>query len=189
MYVDVDYCYRQRVSVCLSLTIVSPAKTAEPIKMPFGLWTRMGPRNHVLDRGLDPPWERAIFRGKRRPIVKWEYRPCAAAMRPFVKLVWSLVVFTIGLIICVYLPGILGTQKRIEKAWLMARNRIHRGWVWEGLGPPRKKGIFRSKWRILVNFQQYFWATVCKTVRCMLSDRCPACVCSAGVPRPNGWMD
>ena len=24
-------------------------KTAEPIKMPFGLWTRMGPRNHVLD--------------------------------------------------------------------------------------------------------------------------------------------
>ena len=25
------------------------AKTAEPIKMPFGLWARMGPRNHVLD--------------------------------------------------------------------------------------------------------------------------------------------
>ena len=24
------------------------AKTAEPIKMPFGLWARMGPRNHVL---------------------------------------------------------------------------------------------------------------------------------------------
>ena len=25
------------------------AKTAEPIKMPFGLWARMGLRNHVLD--------------------------------------------------------------------------------------------------------------------------------------------
>jgi len=27
------------------------AKTAEPIEMPFGLWARMGPRNHVLDTG------------------------------------------------------------------------------------------------------------------------------------------
>jgi len=24
---------------------------AEPIEMPFGLWARMGPRNHVLDGG------------------------------------------------------------------------------------------------------------------------------------------
>jgi len=29
-------------SVGLSVTIVSPAKTAEQIKMPFGLWTRVG---------------------------------------------------------------------------------------------------------------------------------------------------
>ena len=28
-----------------------PAKTAAPIEMPFGLWARMGPRNHVLDGG------------------------------------------------------------------------------------------------------------------------------------------
>ena len=27
------------------------AKTAEPIGMPFGLWSRMGRRNHVLDGG------------------------------------------------------------------------------------------------------------------------------------------
>jgi len=27
------------------------AKTAEPIEMPFGLWARMGRRNHVLDGG------------------------------------------------------------------------------------------------------------------------------------------
>ena len=25
------------------------AKTAAPIKMPFGMWVRIGPRNHVLD--------------------------------------------------------------------------------------------------------------------------------------------
>jgi len=27
------------------------AKMAEPIKMPFGLWARMGSRNHVLGGG------------------------------------------------------------------------------------------------------------------------------------------
>jgi len=27
------------------------AKTAKPIEMSFGLWTWMGPRNHVLDGG------------------------------------------------------------------------------------------------------------------------------------------
>ena len=32
-------------------TMVVCAKTAEPIGMPFGLWARMGRRNHVLDGG------------------------------------------------------------------------------------------------------------------------------------------
>jgi len=31
----------------------SVQKTAEPIKLPFGLWARMGPRNHVLDGSPD----------------------------------------------------------------------------------------------------------------------------------------
>jgi len=44
---------------------VSPAKTAEPIKMPFGLRTQAGPENHVLDRGPDPPWEVALLTGER----------------------------------------------------------------------------------------------------------------------------
>ena len=39
-----------RRSVCLvSVTVVSPTKTAEQVKMPIGLWTQVGPRNHVLD--------------------------------------------------------------------------------------------------------------------------------------------
>jgi len=38
VYVGAAYCYRRSsVSVCWSITIVSPAKTAEPIEMPFGL--------------------------------------------------------------------------------------------------------------------------------------------------------
>ena len=48
-------------SVGLSVTLVSPAKTAAPIEMPFGLRTRVSPRNHVLDGGPDPP----IVRGQR----------------------------------------------------------------------------------------------------------------------------
>jgi len=55
--------------VCLSDTIVSPAKTAEPIEMLFGLWIWVGPRNHVLDGGSHPHGK-GQFRGGRRPIVK-----------------------------------------------------------------------------------------------------------------------
>ena len=49
------YCYRPSrvvcLSVCRSVTLVSPAKTPAPIEMPFGLWARMGRRNHMLDGG------------------------------------------------------------------------------------------------------------------------------------------
>jgi len=44
---------------------------AEPIEMPFGLRTRVGPGNHVLDGVQIPPWEGAILRGKGRPTVKY----------------------------------------------------------------------------------------------------------------------
>jgi len=58
-YVDATYCYQLSSvvcwSVCLSVTQVSPAKTAKLIEMPFGLRTGVGPRNHVLDVGTDPP--------------------------------------------------------------------------------------------------------------------------------------
>jgi len=61
------------LSVCLSITIVSCTKTAEPIKMPFGLWTQVGPRKHVLDGILVHVGEtwRLLLKG-----------PCAAEMWP-----------------------------------------------------------------------------------------------------------
>ena len=43
---------------------MSSAKRAEPIEMPFEVWTRVGPLNHVLDGGPDPPREGAILKGK-----------------------------------------------------------------------------------------------------------------------------
>jgi len=42
---------------------MSPAKTSEPIEMPFGMWTSVGPRNHVLVEGSDLPREEAVFWG------------------------------------------------------------------------------------------------------------------------------
>jgi len=51
--------------------IVSHAKTAEPIEMPFGVWTREGPRNHVFDRVSRSPMRTGNFKGKGRPIVKY----------------------------------------------------------------------------------------------------------------------
>jgi len=47
MYVDAAYYHRWSSMVYLSdglsVTIMSPAKTAESIKMLFGPWTQMGP--------------------------------------------------------------------------------------------------------------------------------------------------
>ena len=44
------------------------ARKAEPIEMmPFGMWTRVGPRNHVLCRGLDSPLP---GKGKFRPPLR-----------------------------------------------------------------------------------------------------------------------
>jgi len=51
--------------VAWSVTLVSSAKTAKLIEMPFGLRPQVGSGNHVLDGGPDPPWEGAILRGER----------------------------------------------------------------------------------------------------------------------------
>ena len=50
-----------------------------------------------------------------------------------------------------------GTHRRIQKAWLAARSGVYqvRG-MGGGLYPSQKKGIFRLKWCILVNFERYF---------------------------------
>ena len=52
------------LSVCQSVTVVSPAKMAEPVEMPLGLRARMGLRNHVLGGDQDLPWVGAILRGR-----------------------------------------------------------------------------------------------------------------------------
>jgi len=72
-HIDSAYCYRLSIMVCLlvcqslSVTIVSPAKMAEPTEF----WTWVDPRNHLLDRGLTPPCEGTILQRKEQPIVKY----------------------------------------------------------------------------------------------------------------------
>jgi len=62
------------------LSAVSCTKKAEPVEMPFGVWTRVGPRKHVLDGvHIGATWR---LRLNRR---------CVAAMRPYVKLLSPLV--------------------------------------------------------------------------------------------------
>jgi len=62
---------------------------AELIEVPFGLWTRVGTRNRVLDGGPDRPMRRGNFLGERTrqltcrggkcvrspPALSWHYRP------------------------------------------------------------------------------------------------------------------
>jgi len=66
--------YRPCLSVCqsvgLSVTLVSPAKPAAPIEMPFGLRTWVGPRNHVLDGCPDFPLGMGNFEGERESQCK-----------------------------------------------------------------------------------------------------------------------
>jgi len=61
------------------LSAVSCVKTVEPIEVPFGIWTRVGPRKHVLEVNVGASWRIRLN------------RPCAAAMRPFIKLLSRLV--------------------------------------------------------------------------------------------------
>ena len=63
----------------MSVTLLSPAKTAESIEMPSGLRTWLGPGDHVLDGGSDPPMGRGKFWGENgRPIVKYrDFLPCS----------------------------------------------------------------------------------------------------------------
>ena len=52
--------YRAAWSVSQSVMNVSPVKMAEPIKMPFGMQTQVGPRNHALD-GVNIPYANGQF--------------------------------------------------------------------------------------------------------------------------------
>jgi len=69
VYIDAAYCYNS--IFCLPVTLVSPAKTAELIDMRFGLRTRVGPGNHVLDGGPNPRGKGQILGEEGASIIKY----------------------------------------------------------------------------------------------------------------------
>jgi len=85
------------VCVCLLNITTGCAETAEPVKMPFGLWTCVvwvGLRNHVLGGCLDPPGEGAFFSG-RGDGATFVYHVCVVMGSPRQRAVkWVCVVVT-----------------------------------------------------------------------------------------------
>jgi len=56
-------CRARAQSICLSVAVVSTAKTGQLIEMSFELRTLVDPQNHVLD-GVQIPIERVNFEGE-----------------------------------------------------------------------------------------------------------------------------
>ena len=73
------------------------AKTAEPIEMPFGIWTWIGPRNHVLEEVQSPTCERAVLRAKRdghrtcSDVCSGRYSQSDSAEGQHIGMVWMLI--------------------------------------------------------------------------------------------------
>jgi len=59
---------RLQWSVGLLVTVMTHAKVAQPIEMPFGLTIRVDPRKHVLHVGSASPIGGDNFEGEWRPI-------------------------------------------------------------------------------------------------------------------------
>jgi len=57
-------CHAVCLSAGLSLTIVSYAKTAEPMELPFEIWSQVGPRKKMYYDGVQIPHVKGNFKGK-----------------------------------------------------------------------------------------------------------------------------
>ena len=69
-------------SVYLLITTVSCARMAEPIKMLFGVWTRVGSKIHILGGGLEPPEKGQFWVSSPGPFMRnREYLA-------YVKVIW-----------------------------------------------------------------------------------------------------
>jgi len=61
-------------SVCLSVgryvTVLSPAKTAEPIEISFGVWTQVDPKKPRIRWGSGSPMRRGNFDGETLSVIQ-----------------------------------------------------------------------------------------------------------------------
>lgn len=69
LLLDAAYCYRCGMN-CVSVGhTMSCVKMTEPIHVLFGMWTRVGPRNHVLGGVRIPLEEGVILEDISQPVV------------------------------------------------------------------------------------------------------------------------
>ena len=106
-------------SVCLSVTVVSPAKMAEPIKVPFGCG--LGWAQGTMSWGQDSWWEGAIFRG-RRPIVKFRECCLCSGYPAFCQITlttcWNLNYHTAEIAYCVKINlDVTSVKQELSSCW------------------------------------------------------------------------
>jgi len=80
------------LSVHLLDTAVSLAKMAELIEMPFGMWTQVGRRNHVLDEARIPYRKGTGFLGRDyRLHMLWLVRGDILNIRGAPMMLWPII--------------------------------------------------------------------------------------------------
>jgi len=75
------------------LPAVSSAKTAEPIDLPFGLWTQVGRSMHKFNRIRQLASMCPHGRTHCRHLANTNEPPVYSGDAPYVKLLWLLVIF------------------------------------------------------------------------------------------------
>ena len=103
---------------------VSCAKTAEPIDLLLRLWTRWaeGSTNSIVFARL----HQCTIIG-RHIAATWRIRlnrPCAAAMRPYVKLFWSLVLLYFSYLVKEFQSKIRHTTLLLSSHYFLAHNFV-----------------------------------------------------------------
>jgi len=68
-----------------SIAFGTHTKTVEPIEMPFWTKTQVGPWNHVLDGGADPPRGIGNFRGLSGPFKSIGNLRCTAVAKGLIQ--------------------------------------------------------------------------------------------------------
>ena len=91
---DATSCYRRSRVVCRSVYLIrAPCKNGWTDRDVVWDVDSDGPKEPCIGWGFRSPTGRGSFGENGRPIVKYrDYCPCATAMRPFVKLLWPLVI-------------------------------------------------------------------------------------------------
>jgi len=78
-------CSVRGLCVCLFVSTWNCAETAKPIEMPFGMWTRVGPRNQLLGGAHVPPMVRGNCWGCNSAFRRSSLTTCAGELSEWIE--------------------------------------------------------------------------------------------------------